>query len=231
MRQVVVLSSALLLAGAVAAAADLSGSESKRLSEATTVVQEFRAAPDKGIPENLWSKAECVTVIPKLKKAAFIIGGEYGKGVMSCRTGQTWSAPIFVELQKGSAGFQIGAEAVDLVLLMMNRDGVDKLLSDKVNLGADASVAAGPVGRAASAGTDAQLSAGILAYSRAQGAFAGINLSGGVLRPDKSANEAGYGSSVAVRDVLFKGGVPVPAPAQPFVRTLAEQSRATTGRK
>ena len=230
MRQVLALSTILLMSGA-AAAADLSSSESKRLTEATTVIREFKAAPDKGIPENLWSKAECVTVIPRMKKAAFIVGGEYGKGVMSCRTGQTWSAPIFVELEKGSAGFQIGAEEVDLVLLMMNRSGVDKLLSDKVNLGADASIAAGPVGRTASAATDAQLSAGILAYSRAQGAFAGINLSGGVLRPEKSANEAAYGKSVDARDVLFKGSVPVPAAAQTFVRTLAEESRATTGRK
>jgi lipid-binding SYLF domain-containing protein len=230
MNKVLVLSSVLLLASAVGAT-DLSSSESKRLSNATNVVREFKSAPDQGIPERLWSRAECVTVIPNLKKAAFIVGGEYGKGVMSCRSGQTWSAPIFVELQKGSAGFQIGAEQVDLVLLMMNRDGIDKLLNNKVTLGADASVAAGPVGRTASAGTDAQLSAGILAYSRAQGAFAGINLSGGVLRPDQSANEAAYGTSIATRDVLFKSGVAVPAAAQDFVRTLAQESRATTGRK
>jgi lipid-binding SYLF domain-containing protein len=231
MKQVLVLSSVLLLAFAVSAAASLSSSEQKRLSDAATAVREFKAVPDRAIPENLWSRADCVTVIPNLKKAAFIIGGEYGKGVMSCRSGQAWSAPIFVELEKGSAGLQIGAQQADVVLLMMNRDGVDKLLSDKVNLGADASVAAGPVGRTASAGTDAQLSAGILAYSRAQGAFAGINLSGGVLRPDKSANEAGYGTSVTVRDVLFKSDVPVPVPAQAFVRALADESRATTGRK
>jgi lipid-binding SYLF domain-containing protein len=231
MKNVFALSSAVLVASAAVAAADLSSSETKRLNEATAVVREFRAAPDKGIPENLWSRAECVTVIPTLKKAAFIVGGEFGKGVMSCRSGQTWSAPIFVELEKGSAGLQIGAEQADLVLLMMNREGVDKLLSDKVNLGADASVAAGPVGRTASASTDAELKAGILAYSRAQGAFAGINVSGGVLRPDKSANERAYGASVAPRDVLFKTGIATPAPAQAFVRTLAEESRATTGRK
>lgn len=233
MKNVFALSSALLVASAlaVAAAADLSSSESKRLDEATTVIREFKAAPDKGIPEDLWGRAECVTVIPSLKKAAFVFGGEYGKGVMSCRNGRAWSAPIFVELEKGSAGFQIGAEQVDLVLLMMNRDGVDKLLGDKVNLGADASVAAGPVGRTASASTDARLTAGILAYSRAQGAFAGINLSGGVLRPEKSANERAYGASTAARDVLFASNVAVPPPAQAFVRTLAAETRATTGRK
>jgi SH3 domain-containing YSC84-like protein 1 len=233
MRYILALSSALLLTSAgVAATPDLTSSETERLDHATRVVREFRAAPDKGIPENLWTRADCVIVIPNLKKGAFIVGGEFGKGVMSCRTGATgWSAPIFVELQKGSAGLQIGAEQADIVLLMMNRDGVDKLLSDKVNLGADASVAAGPVGRTASASTDAQLKAGILAYSRAEGAFAGINISGGVLRPDKSANERAYGAATAPRDVLFKAGVPVPTAAQAFVRTLAEESRATTGRK
>src|SRR5205814_5001538 len=122
------------------------------------------------------------------------------KGVVSCRSGKTWSAPLFLELGKGSAGFQIGAEQVDLVLLMMNRQGVDKLLDNKVNLGADASVAAGPVGRAASASTDARLTAEILAYSRAHGVFAGINLSGGVLRPDQDANSGAYGAS-PIRDV------------------------------
>ncbi len=153
MRQVIAVSASLLLASAIAGAADLSSSETKRLEDAATVVREFRAAPDKGIPEELWSKAECVTVIPNMKKAAFMVGGEYGKGVMSCRNGSSWSAPVFVELEKGSAGFQIGGEQVDLVLLMMNRSGVDKLLQDKVNLGGDAAVAAGPVGRMASART------------------------------------------------------------------------------
>src|SRR2546423_15368913 len=148
---------------AATAFAVLSWWESKGLSTAATVVRELRAMPDKGIPEDTWNRAECVAVIPGVKKAAFVLGGEFGKGVVSCRSGKMWSAPIFLELQKGSAGFQIGAEQIDLVLLMMNRDGVDKLLNNKVNLGADASVAAGPVGRTASAGTDAQLTAGILA--------------------------------------------------------------------
>ena len=231
MRQAFVLSSALVLMSAIAAAADLSSAESRRLSEAANVVREFKAAPDKGIPEDLWRRAECVTIIPNLKKAAFGIGGEYGKGVMSCRNGVAWSAPVFIELEKGSAGFQIGGEQIDLVLLMMNREGVDTLLSDKVNLGGDASVAAGPVGRTASAGTDLQLKAGILAYSRSEGAFAGIDVSGGVLHPDKTANRGAYGASVGVRDVLFGGKVAVPPPARALVRTLADETRATTGRK
>jgi SH3 domain-containing YSC84-like protein 1 len=150
---------------------------------------------------------------------------------MSCRSGQNWSAPVFLELQKGSAGFQIGAEQIDLVLLMMNRRGVDRLLDNKVNLGADASIAAGPVGRAASASTDAGLTAEILAYSRAHGVFAGINLSGGVLRPDTHANAGAYGSATGIRDVLFADRVPIPAPAEPFVRALREESRGTSGRQ
>jgi len=226
------LSSVLLLAFAGIAGADLTASESQRLSQATSVIRELRASPDKGVPENLWKRAECVTVIPNLKKAAFIVGGEFGKGVMSCRKAATsWSAPIFVELEKGSAGFQIGAEQVDLVLLIMNREGVDKLLTDKVNLGGDASVAAGPVGRTASASTDAQLKAGILAYSRSEGAFAGVDVSGGSLRPDKSANQHAYGAAMPTRDVLFKSGVPVPAAAQAFVHTLAQPGHATATSK
>jgi lipid-binding SYLF domain-containing protein len=226
--RIIVAFGVMLCASTVFAA--VSSSEAKRLSEAATVVRELRAIPDKGIPEETWNRAECVAVIPGLKKAAFLVGGEFGKGVMSCRTGQAWSAPIFLELQKASAGFQIGAEQVDLVLLMMNRNGVDKLLGDKVNLGADASVAGGPVGRAASAGTDARMSAEILAYSRAKGAFAGIDLSGGVLRPDKDANNGSYGTT-ASRDVLFTNKISAPPEAQAFLRTLREESRATTGRK
>jgi lipid-binding SYLF domain-containing protein len=216
---------------AAAASADVSSSEAKRLEAAAAAVRELRAAPDKGVPEDLWGRAECVAVIPGLKKAAFIVGGEYGKGVISCRNGPNWSAPVFIELEKGSAGFQIGAEQVDVVLLMMNRSGVDKLLNDKINLGADASLAAGPIGRAASASTDARLSAEILAYSRAKGIFAGINLSGGVLRPDKDANTHAYGPSVTAHDVLFKPGVAAPPAAEAFLRTLREESRATTGKK
>ena len=233
MRHVIALSTSLLLASAAAAvAADLTASESKRLDEAAAVIREFKAAPDsKGIPEDMWNKAECITVIPNLKKAAFIIGGEYGKGVMSCRTGASWSAPVFIEMEKGSAGWQIGGEQADLVLLMMNRDGVDKLLQNKVTLGADAAVAAGPVGRHASAATDVQLKSGILAYSRAAGAFAGVNVSGGVLKPDKSANEHVYGASMAPRDVLAKNEASAPPAVRAFVHTLSNETRATSGRK
>ena len=230
MKRIVLLAAGVFVCAATAFAA-LNSAETKRLSESATVAQELRAIPDKGIPEDTWTHAECVAVIPGMKKAAFIVGGEFGKGVMSCRTGQAWSAPAFIELEKGSAGFQIGAEQVDLVLLMMNRNGVDKLLDNKVNLGADASVAAGPVGRAGSASTDGRMTAEILAYSRAKGVFAGIDISGGALRPDKSANEDAYGSTTTPRDVLFSSKVPAPPAAMAFLKTLQGESRATSGKK
>jgi lipid-binding SYLF domain-containing protein len=220
-----------VLMSASAALADMTASEAKRLNEAASVVRELRAIPEKGIPEDTWNRAECVAVIPSLKKAAFIVGGEFGKGVVSCRSGQTWSAPLFLEMQKGSAGLQVGAEQIDLVLLMMNRKGVERLLDNKLNLGADASVAAGPVGRAGSASTDARLTAEILAYSRAQGAFAGIDVSGGVLRADKDANENTYGRAATSRDVLFTNRIAAPQAADALLRVLKEESRATTGRK
>ena len=204
--------------GAAVAAADISTGEIKRLDDATTVVRALRDQPDKGIPEKLWQNAACVVIIPNLKKAALGIGGEYGKGVMSCRTGEKWSAPLFMQLAKGSWGAQIGAAEIDLVLLVMNRNGAEKLLKNKVSLGADASVAAGPVGRDARAGTDLQLKSEILAYSRAQGLFAGIDISGGVLQPDDDDNKDAYGSA-APRDVLH-GSVQPPAGAAPLMTAL-----------
>src|SRR5436305_11071629 len=175
------LVAAVALSGMVATA--ITPSQTTRLAAAARIVQDIESS----IPANYWSKARCVAVIPDLKKAAFIIGGEYGKGVMSCRTGDGWSAPVFLQLAKGSWGFQAGAEAIDVVMLVMNESGVQKMLKNKVNLGADASIAAGPMGRQGQIATDATLSAEILAYSRATGLFAGINLSGGVLRPDEDA--------------------------------------------
>jgi lipid-binding SYLF domain-containing protein len=217
---------------ATAAYAELSKDEVKRLGEASTIITELRGTPEKGIPGDLWDKAQCVMVIPSMKKAAFIVGGEYGSGVMSCRTGGDWSAPVFMQLAKGSWGLQIGAQEVDLVVLVMNRRGVDKLLQDKVSLGADASVAAGPVGRSASAATDAQMSAEMLAYSRAQGVFAGIDLSGGMLHPDKDADARAYGAGVSARDVVTgTSHTKAPVAAGAFLRSLRQEVRGTTGRK
>ncbi len=209
--------------------AKISSDEAKRLNASMTVLDELRATPDKGIPQDLWSKAQCVVVIPSLKKAAFVFGGEYGSGVMSCRTSaKDWTSPVFMQLAKGSVGFQIGASETDLVLLVMNRSGMEKMLNDKVSLGADASIAAGPVGRSASAATDAQLSAEILSYSRSQGLFAGINLSGGVLKPDKDANTRAYGSNVAARDVAMgTSRTAALNEATPFLNALRQTSGAT----
>ncbi|SRR6266550_3902967 len=203
-------------------------SDARRLAEAATVLKEIHAAPDKDIPRELWERAECVAVIPSVKKAAFIVGGEYGKGVLSCRNGAGWSAPLFLELQKGSVGFQIGGESVDLVLLFMNDQGVSRLLSNKVALGAETSIAAGPVGRDARAMTDGQLKSEILSYSRAQGLFAGIDLTGGVLKPDPNETRDFYGRAYTPREVLKDGKVHPPAAAEEFLSALRNTIPART---
>jgi SH3 domain-containing YSC84-like protein 1 len=217
---------------AASAFAAMSKDEVKRLTESVSILSELRGAADKGISEELWDKAQCVLVIPSMKKAAFVVGAEYGSGVMSCRHTNGWSAPVFMQLAKGSWGLQIGAEQVDLVLLAMSERGVDKLLADKVALGADVSVTAGPVGRAASAATDAQMSAELISYSRSQGLFAGIDVSGGVLRPDKEADARAYGAGISARDII-KGNahVALAAPATAFVKSLGGDVAATSGRK
>jgi lipid-binding SYLF domain-containing protein len=211
--------------------ADISKDEAKRLEQSAKVLTSLRSAPDKGIPEDLWAKAQCAVVIPSLKKAAFVFGGEYGAGVMSCRGAKDWSAPVFMQLEKGSWGLQIGAEEVDLVLLVMNRTGVDKLLQDKVSLGADASVAAGPVGRTGTAATDAQMSAEMLAYSHSNGVFAGIDVSGGALRPDGKAIARAYGNGITAREIVMgTHDVTVPPQAADFMKALRTGVRGTTGR-
>jgi lipid-binding SYLF domain-containing protein len=212
--------------------ATLYADDAKRLSDSRAVLSEMRNAEDSGIPDSIWSKAECVVVIPDLKKAGFIVGGEAGSGVMACRNGNHWGAPIFMKLTKGSVGLQVGASSTDLVLVVMNRGGADKLLGNNVTLGADASVAAGPVGRTASAATDAQLTAQMLAYSRSKGVFAGINLSGGSLRPDDSANAKMYGAEHSARAIAM-GTVPVrlTVEGRAFANALGRDVRATSGIK
>jgi len=232
MKNIWILVCAFTIAASSAFAA-LSNDEVKRLSQAGTIISELRTAPDKGIPENIWDKAECVIVIPNLKKGAFVVGGEYGSGVMSCREKErnAWTSPVFMQIAKGSFGLQIGGEEIDLVLLAMNRTGVDKLLGDKVSLGGDASISAGPVGRTAAAATDARLTAEILSYSRSKGVFAGIDLSGGVLQPDKEALARAYGPNVTARDVVMGAQkVAALAPAAPFLNALRSESRATSGK-
>jgi lipid-binding SYLF domain-containing protein len=214
------LAVALASAGAVKTSAAFD--EASRLAAAAQVVREVRDR----VPQTYWDRARCVAVIPDLKKAAFIFGGEYGKGVMSCRAGDSWSAPVFLQLAKGSWGFQAGVEQVDVVLLIMNDQGVQKLLQNKVTLGADASVAAGPLGAQGQVGTDAALKAEILSYSRAQGLFAGIDLSGGVLRPDEDANAGVYGNGASPRTILASRALSAPIDASAFLAALGSASAA-----
>lgn len=204
-------------------AGDISTKEANRIKEAATVLQEIHSVPDKDIPQDLWDKAQCVLVVPGLKKAAFIVGGEYGNGLMSCRENGAWSAPIFMQVGKGSWGLQIGAQSIDLVLLVMNKQGMEKMLRNKTSLGAEASIAGGPVGRDARAATDAQLKAEILSYSRTQGLFAGINLSGGVVKPDTDDNTDLYGKDVTVQDVVIAGKVAPPSVTEPFMAALKKR--------
>jgi len=227
MRTFVVSVVALLLTPAT-----LYADDAKRLTDSRAVLSEMRNADDSGIPDSIWSKAQCVVVIPDLKKAGFIVGGEAGSGVMACRNGNHWGAPIFMKMTKGSVGLQAGISSTDLVIVVMNREGADKLLGNKVTLGADASVAAGPVGRTASAATDAQLTAQMLAYSRSKGIFAGINLSGGSLRPDDSANAKMYGAENSARAIAM-GTVPVrlTVEGRAFATALGRDVRATGGVK
>lgn len=224
------IASLIALILATPAFAQLDKDDIEELNEATAVLGELRNVPDKGIPEAIWRKAECVVVIPSLKKAGFIVGAEGGDGVLSCRKGAVWGPPVFMELTKGSFGLQAGVQATQLVLVIMNRRGLEKLLSNKVTLGTDASIAAGPVGRTASAATDAQMTAEMLSYSRAKGLFAGIDLSGGTLKPDKDANARAYGGGVAARDVaLGTARVAMPPEAKAFTEALGRDERGTTG--
>jgi lipid-binding SYLF domain-containing protein len=196
--------------------------EEERLRATRDVLQEFIDMPE-GIPRDLVDKAECVAVVPNAKKLALGIGARFGKGAMMCRTGAgrgPWGAPLMIHLEGGSYGVQIGGQETDLVMLVMNHKGVDKLLESKLTLGADASVAAGPVGRAAEASTDAKMRAEILTYSRSRGVFAGLSLEGASLRPDKDANERLYGARVAPRAVLLEAREPVPPAARSLVSYL-----------
>lgn len=201
--------------------------ENDQLRKASMVMNEIMQTPDKGIPNDLLDKAVCVGIVPSEIKAAFGVGGTYGKGVLVCREHGNghWGAPSLFTLGGGSFGFQIGAKATDVVFLVMNQKGAQKLLQDKVKLGADASVAAGPVGRTAAGETDLKLNAQILSYSRSRGAFAGVALNGAVLKQDRDDNTALYGRPVEPRTVLFTGKVKPPTEAaQELAATLAKYS-------
>ena len=194
-----------------------------RLRNCGSVLKEILDVPD-NIPQDLLDKADCVVVFPSVLKAAFIVGGSYGRGAMSCRKGDDfrgpWSAPTMMALEGGSFGFQIGGQATDFVLLVMNESGARGILASKVKLGGDASVAAGPVGRDASADTDATLRSEILSYSRARGLFAGVSLEGSTIRPDNGDNTRVYGRKVSAREIVLSGKVSVPPAAQQLISTL-----------
>jgi SH3 domain-containing YSC84-like protein 1 len=199
----------------------------RRVDRATAVLKEIVEAPDRSIPKDLLDKSTCVAVIPGMKKAGFVIGGNYGKGIMSCRTDNEsgpWSAPSMMTLEGGSFGLQIGAQSTDLILIVMNLSGLESLLDSKFTLGGDASVAAGPVGRTASAETDAWMSAKILAYSRSRGLFGGLTLDGGAVRPDKDANRILYGKDLEPRTILLTGMDSTPKDVKIFLDELTRIS-------
>jgi len=227
MRKLLPFTSSILLAvlpllAGVASASDQT-KDDERLRNSGTVLKEILDVPD-SIPQDLLDKADCVVVFPSVLKAAFIVGGSYGRGAMSCRKGENfrgpWGAPTMMALEGGSFGFQIGGEATDFVLLVMNERGASGILASKVKLGGDASVAAGPVGRDASADTDATLRAEILSYSRARGLFAGVSLEGSTIRPDNGDNRRVYGREIPARDIVLAGVVAAPPAAEQLISIL-----------
>ena len=228
MRKLPALGMVLALAAApILAARPDNDKETDRLDNAGVVMEEIMNIPD-DIPQDLLDKAECVIVFPSVLKAAFIVGGSYGRGAMVCRSGEhftgPWGAPSMMALEGGSLGVQLGGQATDFVLLVMNPRGATSILSSKVKLGADMSAAAGPKGRDATAATDATLRAEILSYSRARGLFAGISLEGSTLRPDNDANEKLYGKKLTATEIIRRGAVPVPPSGQKLVSLLEKKS-------
>jgi lipid-binding SYLF domain-containing protein len=210
-----------------ASALHAANKEQRRLENSGTVMQEVMGIPD-NIPQELLEKAECVIVFPSVLKAAFVVGGDYGRGAMVCRTGEhfngPWGSPAMYALEGGSVGFQLGGQATDLVLLVMNKRGASAILDSKVKLGADASAAAGPKGRGASADTDATMRAEILSYSRSRGLFAGISLEGSTLRPDNDANADVYGRKITAREIVMGHKIAVPASGRHLVRVLQKNA-------
>lgn len=224
------LAIAVLSLASMSWASDTKQSDTDRLDKAGAVLKEVMSAPDKGIPQEVLEHAKCIAVVPHMVKGGFVFGAEGGKGVATCRTDRGWSAPAFFAITGGSWGLQIGVEGVDLVMVFQNDEGMKKLLQTKFKIGADASAAAGPVGRHASANTDWKMNAEVLTYSRAKGAFAGLTLNGADVRPDEDAMRAEYGGDVTFRSVLT-GSVPPPSGSHAFLdavrdaRTQAAASR------
>jgi|SRR6516164_5225659 len=218
---------ACMLAAVLALSAHAQSKEQDRLENSGRVVKEIMDIPD-NIPESVIDKADCVVVLPSVLKGAFVVGASYGRGVMTCRTGENmrgpWGAPTMMALEGGSFGIQAGGQATDFVLLLMSERSASSILTSKVKIGGDASAAAGPVGRNASAETDVTFRAEILTYSRARGLFAGISLAGSTLRPDSGGNQALYGKKISAKDIVLKGAVPPPPSAQLLIQTLNSHS-------
>ena len=218
LKRLLMVTTLVLLVTVTAVASDRDD-DVNRTNKAAQVFKEIMNTPDQGIPQELLESAKCIAIIPGDVKFAFVFGGSYGRGLATCHTGHGWSAPMFVAVDGGSVGYQIGGSSTDIVMLFMNDHALQGLLSDKFKLGADASVAAGPVGRNASAGTDLKLNAEILSYSRTKGAFAGVSLNGAVVQADKSGDEAMYGHNVTRHDILA-GKVAVPESAQALLHEI-----------
>jgi lipid-binding SYLF domain-containing protein len=216
-----ILIALVVLLSTTAALAGDRADDVERLQTSATVLKEIMQAPDSGVPEEVFSNAKCVAVIPSMLKAAFGVGGAYGKGIASCRTEKGWSAPAFFSVRGGSFGFQIGGQAADIVMLIMNEQGMNNLLQSKFKLGADASVAAGPVGRHADASTDWKMRAQVLTYSRARGVFAGISLNGAVITEHQDDTRDFYGRMVPFRTILL-GNIESPKEAAPWREALVK---------
>src|SRR5512135_3244618 len=210
----------LTIAMALPLLADEREKDKDRLQSAATILDDVMSAPDKGIPEEILGSAKCLAIVPSLLKGGFIVGGAYGKGVASCKTEHGWSAPAFFRIEGGSFGLQIGGQAVDYVMVIMNDQGMQNLLASKFKLGADASVAAGPVGRHAEGSTDWKMRAEVLTYSRSRGVFAGITLNGAVIRQDQDDTRAFYGRMVPFKTLLTGAFTPIPADAAPWTNSL-----------
>lgn len=227
MKKVVVAFLAVCLCAIAWAADESDNKAADRVKAAADVLNEIQSAPDQGIPEEVLGSAECVAIVPSMLKGGFIIGARYGRGVATCRTPKGWSAPAFFSVKGGSFGLQIGGQAVDLVMLIMNNDGMKNLLNSKFKLGADASVAAGPVGRHAAADTDWKLKAQVLSYSRARGAFAGLELNGAAIDQDKDSTREFYGRMVPFKTSLT-GTIEAPNTAYPLLSSLAKWAKAAS---
>ncbi|TAM82535.1 MAG: hypothetical protein EPN47_07680 [Acidobacteria bacterium] len=229
--RICILTIALLLAGTTFPAFGASSRQQdiNRIRSSRFAFEDIMNAPDKGIPQELLGSAKCIAIIPGEKRAAFIFGASYGRGLVSCLDGESWSAPAFLLVSGGSFGFQIGGSSTDIIMIFRNRAGMDHLLSDKFTVGADASAAAGPVGRRAAAATDAEMRAEILTYSRSRGVFAGVSLDGAVVKPDRSADIALYGANIEPVSIL-DGHVKAPAEAQGLIDVISRNVREAGGK-